>query len=80
MLHKIFQRIEPIGLDTHKLITKTFQRNLQTIESRSAFINDKLYYRSWRVEDALGNVKKLSQVYDNGKPIPGTQSIINYNA
>lgn len=80
MLTKILQRVEPIGLDNHRMIVKVFQRNLQTIESKSAFLNDKLYYRAWEIRDALGNVKKLSQVYEDGKPIYGSQSIINYYA
>lgn len=79
MLNKIFHKVESIGYN-NKLVTNTYQRGLQTIESKSAYLKDKLYFRSWEIRDALGNVRKLSQSYSNGQPIKGSQSIINYYA
>lgn len=80
MIHKIFQKIETIGVDNHKLITKAFQRNLQTVECKTASIDGKVYYRSWDINHANGTRRKLSQAYEGGIPIKGTQSIINYYA
>lgn len=78
MINKIIQRTEQIGLD-HKLIRKTFQRGLQTIESVSAYKNNKLYFRGWRI-DEYKHVKKLSQAYNECGPIKGSQSIVDYFA
>ena len=74
MLNKIGQKIEHTGLN--KIVRKSFQRGLQTIHTTSAYIGDKLYYRSWNI-DEYKHVKKLSQSYYNGKPIKGSQSILD---
>lgn len=68
MLHKIGQRVEYIGSKAHKIIKKTFQRNFQTVESKSAFYDGKLYNRSWTISD--DKIKhRISQSYRDGKPI-----------
>lgn len=77
MLRKIMQKIEPISWDNHKLVTKTFIRNFNIIDSKSAYKDNKLYFRSWEIRDSFGHVKKLSQSYYNGKPIKGSQSILD---
>lgn len=77
MLNKIGQHIETIGQNT--LITKSFQRGLQTIESKVAKIGNKVYFKSWRI-DEYKHTRKISQAYSNGHPIKGSQSIIDYFA
>lgn len=76
MLNKIGQKIEYIGTRAHKIVTKTFQRNFQTIKAKSAYYNDKLYYRSWNINQ-YKHTKKLSQSYSNGNPIKGSKSILD---
>lgn len=49
MLNKINECIDRSG--ANKLITKYFQRGLQSIETRSAYIGDKLYYRDWTIKE-----------------------------
>lgn len=74
MLSKIGQKIETVGQT--KIIRKIFQRNLQTIESSSAYIGDKLYFRGWKINE-YKHCRKLSQSYYNDKPIKGSQSILD---
>lgn len=78
MLNKIIEKVENIGYN-NKLIRKVFQRNLQTIESVSAYKDNKLYFRGWKI-DEYKHKRKLSQAYNNGQPIKGSQSIIDYYA
>ena len=75
MLSKIGQTIEKSG--TNIIIEKTFIRNLKIITSRSAYSNNKLYFRSWRI-DAHDRSTKLFQSYDGQKPIPNTQGKLDY--
>ena len=75
---KIGQVTESFGLN-HKIITKKFQRGLQTIESKVAKIGNKVYFKSWRI-DEYKHTRKISQAYSNGQPIKGSQSIIDYFA
>lgn len=77
MISKIGQSTEIVG--QNKLVHKIFQRGLQTIKSTSAYIGDKLYYRKWIV-DEYKHTKKLSQSYNAGQPIKGSQSIIDFYA
>ena len=74
MINKIIQKIEHTGPNT--IIRKTFQRGLQTIDTTSAYIGDKLYHRSWKINE-YKHIKKLSQSYYNGNPIKGSQSILD---
>lgn len=75
MLNKIGQHIETIGQNT--LITKTFQRGLQTIESKVVKIGNKVYFKSWRI-DEYKHTKKISQAYNGDTPIKGSKSIIDF--
>ena len=77
MLNRIGQKIEQVGLN--KIIRKTFQRNLQTINSTSAYIDNKLYYRSWEISE-YGRKQKFSQAYNAGHPIKGSKSTLDLYA
>lgn len=77
MLNRIGQKIEQVGLN--KIVRKTFQRNLQTINSTSAYIDNKLYYRSWEISE-YGRKQKFSQSYNAGHPIKGTKSVLDFYA
>ena len=74
MINKIGQTIETVG--QNKIIRKLFQRNLQTIESTSAYVGDKLYFRGWRINE-YKHSRKLSQAYNAGIPIKGSKSILD---
>ena len=74
MINKIGQTIEHTGLN--KIVRKSFQRNLQTIESTSAHIGDKLYFRGWRINE-YKHSRKLSQAYNAGVPIKGSKSVLD---
>lgn len=74
-ISKIFQNTYTSGAT--KLIKKVFQRGLQTIECKSAYNNNKLYFRSWKI-DEYNKSKKISQAYSNGKPIKKSRSIIDW--
>ena len=74
MINKIGQTIEHTGLN--KIVRKSFQRNLQTIESTSAYIGDKLYFRGWRINE-YKHSRKLSQAYNAGVPIKGSKSVLD---
>ena len=75
MINKIFSHTEMSGLN--KVVTKSFQRDLQHIDTKSAYINDKLYFREWIIKE-FNRIRKYSQVYNNGKPIKNCSSKIDY--
>lgn len=72
---KIFQRAYNSGAT--RLVKKVFQRGLQTIECKSAYAHNKLYFRSWRI-DEYNKTREISQAYRNGKPIKNSRSILNF--
>lgn len=77
MLNKIWQKTEGIGFNN--IVRKTFQRNLQTIETVSGYIDNKLYYRSWEISE-YGRKQKFSQAYNAGHPIKGSKSVLDFYA
>ena len=80
MIHRISQKIETLSSNNHKVVTKTFQRGLKTIETKSAYMGDKLYYRDWTIS-SYGKKKIIKQTYNNaGQPIKESKSIIDYSA
>lgn len=80
MIHRISQKIETLSSNNHKLVTKTFQRGLKTIETKSAYIDNKLYYRDWAIS-SYKNKKVIKQTYNNaGQPIKESKSTIDYKA
>ena len=66
MINKIGQKIEKSYLNT--VVTKTFQRGLQTVTSKVASFNRKVYFKSWRV-DEYNKSRQICQAYNDGKPI-----------
>lgn len=74
MLNKIIQKIEHTGPNT--IIRKTFQRGLQTVNTTSAYIDNKLYFRRWEISE-YGKLRRLSQTYNAGHPIKGSRSILD---
>ena len=74
-ISKIFQNTYTSGAT--KLVKKVFQRGLQTIECKSAYAKNKLYFRSWNIGEH-GKTRSLSQAYSDGKPIKNSRSIIDW--
>ena len=72
MIQKIAQKIETSNWNNHKLITKVFQRGHETIETKSAYINDELYNRNW-VKSSYKKREVINQSYYKGKPIKGSR-------
>ena len=62
--------------NNNKLVTKVFQRGLEMIKTRSAYIEDKLYYRDWTIREH-GKKKVIKQTYNAGHPIKGSKCILN---
>ena len=79
MIHKVAQKIETTGINNHKLISKVFQRGLKTIETKSAYTDNKLYYRDWTIS-SYKNKRIIKQTYIAGQPIKESKSIIDYKA
>ena len=77
MIQKISEFIERSG--NNKLITKHFQRGLQTIETRSAYIGDKLYFRDWNIKEFRKTVKYF-QSYNNGIPFKNSRHKLDIDA
>ena len=63
----------------NKIIKKTFLRGLQTIKSISAYNHNKLYFRSWRIEEHK-HTRKLSQTYKDAVPVKNSQSVLDFYA
>lgn len=74
-INKILQNTYTSGAT--KLVKKVFQRGLQTIECKSAYAKNKLYFRSWKI-DEHNRTRTLSQAYSDGKPIKKSRSIIDW--
>lgn len=74
MISKIHQSIERSGVNT--IITKTFMRGLQTIESKVAKVGNKVYFKSWRI-DEHNHTKKISQSYSGDKPIKNSRFVLD---
>lgn len=79
MIHKVAQKIETISSNNHKLVSKVFQRGLKTIETKSAYIDNKLYYRDWTIS-SYKNKKVIRQTYIAGQPVKESKFIIDYKA
>jgi hypothetical protein len=79
MIHKVAQKTETISSNNHKLVSKVFQRGLKTIETKSAYIDNKLYYRDWTIS-SYKNKKVIRQTYIAGQPVKESKFIIDYKA
>lgn len=77
MIHRIWSQTEISGLN--KVVTKCFQRGLQQVDTKSAYINDKLYFREWVIKE-FNRIRKISQAYNNGVPFKNCRSNIDYYA
>ena len=75
MISRIWSHTETSGLN--KIVTKSFQRGLQQVDTKSAYINDKLYFREWIIKE-FNRIKKISQAYNNGIPFKNCRSQIDY--
>ena len=79
MIHKVAQKIETISSNNHKLVSKVFQRGLKTIKTKSAYIDNKLYYRDWTIS-SYNNKRVIKQTYIAGQPVKESKSVIDYKA
>ena len=77
MLSKINQYVDKSGMNT--IVTKYFQRGLQNIETRSAYIDGKLYYRDWTIRE-FKKMTKYFQSYNNGIPFKNSRHKLDINA
>ena len=75
MISRIWSHTETSGLN--KIVTKSFQRGLQQVDTKSAYINDKLYFREWIIKE-FNRIKKIFQAYNNGIPFKNCRSQIDY--
>ena len=71
MIQKIGTVIEKLG--NNKLVYKSFKRNQQYINTTSAYIDDKLFHRSWDIVE-IGKRQIYKQNYNAGSPIPGSRN------
>ena len=76
-ISKINEYIDRSG--ANKVVTKYFQRGLQNIETRSAYIGDKLYYRDWTIR-GFKKVTKYFQSYNNGIPFKNSRHKLDIDA
>lgn len=77
MINKINEFVERSG--NNKLVTKQFQRGLQSVNTKSAYINDKLYYREWIIREYNKFVKYI-QSYNNGIPFKNSRHKLDLEA
>ena len=78
MYFKIGQDVERSGF--HKVIKKIFHRNSQEIKTRTAFFNNRLYYREWNIKENGERITKYLRAYRNGELIPKSHAKIDYTA
>lgn len=74
---KIGQSVEKVGHNT--LVHKSFRRGLQTIDTTSAYIGDKLFFRKWNIQEH-NHTRKIAQAYTDGKPVKSGKSVLDYFA
>lgn len=77
MIDKIWSHTETSGMN--KVVTKCFQRGLQQVDTKSAYINDKLYFREWIIKE-FNKIRKISQAYSNGVPFKNGRTNMDYYA
>ena len=74
MIHKIFSHTDISG--SNRVVTKCFQRGLQQVDTKSAYIGDKLYFREWIIKE-FGRIQKFFQSYNNGVPCKNSRHKID---
>lgn len=77
MIDKIVEFVEKSG--NNILVTKHFQRGLQDVKTRSAYIGDKLYYRDWTIREFRKTIK-FSQSYNSGIPFKNSRHKLDLEA
>lgn len=78
MLKKLESYIENVyrNVTNNIVICKKFKRNNQIIDTKSAYIGDKLFFRSWDIFDEEGR-KIIKQTYNAGIPQRGGRVTID---
>ena len=74
MIHRIWSHTENSGLN--RVVHKSFQRGLQQVDTKSAYIGDKLYFREWIIKE-FNRIQKFSQSYNNGIPFKNSRHKID---
>lgn len=77
MIKKVGTAIEQFGKNT--LIYKSFVRNNQYIDTISAYIDNKLFHRTWDIVE-VGRRKILKQSYNADIPIPKSRTSLDIKA
>ena len=78
MINKISSNIARSGTST--LVTKSFQRNLQQIDTKSGYIGNRLYYREWIVKGYNKAVKYFQSYNSKGIPFKNSSQKIDLTA
>ena len=63
-----------------ELVIKHFQRNLQQIQTKSGYIDGRLYYREWIVKEYKKAVKYFQSYQKNGIPFKNSRHKLDLNA
>ena len=63
-----------------ELVIKHFQRGLQEVETKSAYINGRLYYREWIVKELNKAVKYFQSYQRNGIPFKNSRQKLDIKA
>ena len=63
-----------------ELITKHFQRNLQQVDTKSGYINGRLYYREWIIREFNKAIKYFQSYQKNGIPFKNSMCKLDLNA
>lgn len=77
MIKKVGTAIEQFGKNT--LVYKSFVRNNQYINTTSAYIDNKLFHRTWDIVE-VGKRKILKQSYNANIPIPKSRTCLDIKA
>ena len=78
MIHKISSSVTKSG--SAELVTKHFQRNLQQVQTKSGYINGRLYYREWIIREYKKAVKYFQSYQKNGIPFKNSMCKLDLNA
>ena len=77
MIKKVETAIEQLGKNT--LVYKSFVRNNQYIDTTSAYIDNKLFHKTWDIVE-VGKRKILKQSYNANIPIPKSRTSLDIKA
>lgn len=72
MINKIGTYFDKMGVNN--IVTKKFVRNLQTITTKEASVNGKVYHRAWQIEEYGKPLRNVKINYDkDAKAIKGSK-------